>query len=182
MKALRKSLRTHSSMLSRFEKKTYEEILGVFTLLSEADKVVLEYLARLGISNAEALANRRVWANGTSEIRLGFEWIRVLPKDFPAPTEKTLSEMVYLALDRSRDSLFVIGVYRSKGVAWDACEKYWTQLSYCIAIENKEQWFDSWGMLHTKGSICGTPHHWFVTPFPVDVIVEVEGNDVPTLA
>jgi hypothetical protein len=109
-----------------------------------------------------------------SELRVRYasgplSWIKVMPKDFAGwagPTDSGTATL-YLALDRSI-GLFVIGAYASKEEAWGGCQKYWTQLSYCTPIENKEQWFDGRGMYHAKGAIGGRGHHWFVKPYIID--------------
>ncbi len=173
----------------------FEDIIGVYTLLSEANKAVIKCAEQFGISeteikdivssfagpkpSAQSKATRRVWPNGTSEVRNLYSscsrltWIKILPKDFAdsAATTDSGTSTVYLALDRSI-GLFVVGVYASKEEAWKGCQKYWTQLSYCTPIEDKEQWYDRLGMYHAKGAIGGRRHHWFIKSFNIDAAVD----------
>lgn len=165
---------------------TSEKIIGVFTSLSKANERAIEYAAQYGISTtdildivsglgtASARACRRVWPNGTTEVRSlcgGFNWVKVLPKEFPTSADNQGARFAYLALDRSI-GLFVIGVYGSKDDAWEACRKYWTQLSYCTPIENGKKWLDAQGMFHAQGAVGGRAHHWFVEPYVFDAGVD----------
>jgi hypothetical protein len=186
-----------------------EKIIGAFTQLEQANDCAITYAAQYGIPAAEivdhvssfgrgscgpiptraaasmgpANASRKVWPNGTCEIRIlgrsRLEWIKVMPKEFSASniTESTEDPggTAYLAVDRS-DILFVIGAYRSKADAWEACRKYWTQLSNWMPIEGETQWFDEQGMLHATGSIGNTTHHWCVEPYVIDAGVDCSGK------
>jgi len=136
--------------------------------------------ARAAARMGPAKASRKVWPNGICEIRIlcssRLEWIKVLPKEFSSSkTGSTDSGTAFLALDRS-SILFVIGAYRSKTDAWEACRKYWTQLSNMMPIENKTQWCDEQGMLHATGEIGNTAHHWFVECYVIDAGVDCSGK------
>ncbi len=168
----------------------FERIIGVFNLLTKASERAAEYATQSGLSNTDIvdivssfgyagpkpIATRRAWPNGTSEVRVlscrtDLKWIKVLPKELTAPSGKTDFKTAYLALDRS-GGLFVIGAYTSKDEAWEACRKYWTQLSYCSAIQNMEQWYDEKCMFHAQGALGGMIHHWFVEPYDINGRVE----------
>jgi hypothetical protein len=183
----------------------YETVIGVFKDPSFADESARAYIAQYCNSGVEiedivrgfgrdfsgtkptpaaitrsnaVKASRRVWPNGTVDIRVyshGLQWVKVLPKELPAATENTDLRTAYLALHRS-SGLFVIGAYGSKDQAWEACRKYWTQLSYCMPIENENKWYDKQGMFHLIGIIGNTPHHWFVEPHAIDTIVDHSGQ------
>lgn len=177
------------------DRKESEMVIGVYTSLLKANERVTDCAKYFGIPEtdivdisssfgcagpkpcdaAQAKATRRVWPNGGSELRICYarsplSWIKVFPKEFAGSIGSTDSgtTIVYLALDRSTLGIFVIGAYGSKGEAWEACQKYSTQLSYCSAIENNEQWFDRLGLHHASGSIGGRRHHWFVEPYIID--------------
>jgi hypothetical protein len=172
-----------------------EMVIGVYTSLLKANERATDCAKYFGIpkadivdilssfgcagpkpcDTAQAKAIRRVWPNGASELRILYSrsplrWIKVLPKEFAGSIGSTDSGStnVYLALDRSTIGMFVIGAYRSKGEAWEACQKYSTQLSYCSPIVNNKQWFDRLGLHHASGSIGGRQHHWFVEPYIID--------------
>jgi hypothetical protein len=184
-------------MRSRITEK--EKILGVFTTIFKANETATELASQSGVSHQDIVdvvssfnyaglkpptqsrAIRKIWPNGTSEIRsqtvgARFEWIKVLPKELPASAEdgrdRVRMQTVYLALDQCRVSLFVIGAFEAKDKAWDACQKYWTQLSYCTDIENEEQWVDERLMPNKRGVLAGNAHRWFVEVYDFDAQVE----------
>ena len=168
-----------------------EGIIGVFNSVANANQRATEYALQLfgmsdtdivditgsfskGHSNtgSQPMATRRVWPNGATEIRLlsydaGPRWIKVLPKRLTVADGEPDPRTAYLALDRS-NILFIIGAYTSKGEAWEACRKYWTQLSYGWGvIHGMKHWFDEQWMFHAQGSLGDLVHHWFVEPYDV---------------
>jgi hypothetical protein len=162
-----------------------QKIIGVFTSLSKANNAALDCASQSGIVASDivdivssfafagpkpkrAPAKRRTWSNGTSEIQIlddssQLKWIKVLAKGVDGLGSGDFG-VAYLALDNS----FVVGVFRTEGEAWQACQKYSAQLSYCSEIENKDHWVDDQGMNHTKGIIGGATHHWFVKLYNTD--------------
>ncbi|KAL5325779.1 hypothetical protein ACEPPN_006912 [Leptodophora sp. 'Broadleaf-Isolate-01'] len=152
-----------------------EAIVGVYSKLEGANECAKGYVGRWGVGKSEivdiqssigctARARRRSWQGGMSEIRVGGAWVKVLPKEFIASGG---DRETYLAVDRS-GGLFVIGVFAEQEPAWAACKKYRDQLAYCFELEGKEQWLDGEGMFHSKGTIGGKSHHWFVVQYPLD--------------
>jgi hypothetical protein len=164
----------------------FEEVIGVFTRLADAKEVAVSYVTKFYeisasqivdnvVSSFEPLgraaeATVRNWPNGTCEICVGMgSSVKVLPKEFSAPS--AFSGMAYLALDRSAGKqLFVVGTYGSKEEAWEACKKYWTQLSYWTQFRPHE-WCDGKGMFHAEGMIGDVHHYWFVEPCVVDSLI-----------
>jgi len=101
-----------------------------------------------------------------------FTWIRVLPKEVECGEERLemggLGQEVYLALNRSRNGLFVSGAFWTKEEAWEGCRKYITQLLYCEKETKNSELVDEGQMRHAKGIIGGLSHHWFVGAYRVD--------------
>jgi hypothetical protein len=164
------------------------EIVGTFTLLSRANERVEEYITQCGMSNANtvdscsgfgfegpkpqdipkfAVSRRGPWASGASETcipqnRTGVRKFRVLPKDSTFSEKDTGFGTAYLAMDGSGLGLMALGVYHTKEQAWQACERYWIQLSFLSEMEKEKEWFDEKGMHHVRGSVAGRAHHFFV--------------------
>lgn len=164
----------------------FEEIIGVFTRLADAKEVAVSYVTKFYGTSASQIVDNvvssfeplgraaeatvRNWPNGTCEICVDMgRWVKVLPKEFSA--QSAFSGMAYLALDRSAGKqLFVVGTYGSKEEAWEACKKYWTQLSYWTQFRPHE-WCDGKGMFHAEGMIGDVHHYWFVEPCVVDSLI-----------
>lgn len=151
-----------------------EEVEGVYYSSNEANYRAIIYLnerhginaneisedrGRFGQATSATKATRRMWEyTGTLEIltRDGTPWIRVLKKPLSSCHSRCGQDHVYLSLDRS-DGSFVIGGYLSQDEAWEACKKYWTDLSVCAsAFELKDE--------HERGRaqaiISGRVHRW----------------------
>jgi len=160
-------------------RRTSEEIVGVFASLPKANECAVKYASQYGIPHTY----RRAQLDETSWVGVfgdnSLSEVRVLPKEFTTLTGNTDFGTIYLALDRP-SFLFVIGAYRSKDEAWEACQKYWRQLSYCCEIQGERQWVDRQGMPHARGAIAGRSHHWFVEPYdPIDRTVDSSvGKDI----
>lgn len=162
-----------------------QRTVGVFEDLARANKCAEGCVARHGFPPEEitdisdsslfghtawpTAVSRRSWPGGTSELRGGgFEWIKVMPKEWSASASTSTpgSGVAYLAFSGT----LVIGAYGSKHEAWEACRRNWEQLSYWTAME-VDMWVDKGGMYHGEGTILGRLRHWFVAPFVINAEV-----------
>jgi hypothetical protein len=176
------------------------KIVGAFMHLSKANERVEEYITQCGLANVDTVdirskfafngpkpqdipklvvSRRGSWANGASETCLpdnstGVSKLRVLPRDSTFSTEDTEFIVAYLAMDSTELGLMVIGAYRTKEQAWQACEKYWNQLSYLNEMQKEKEWFDERGMHHVWGFVGGRAHHFFVEMHALNPEVEAD--------
>ncbi|KAJ4360863.1 uncharacterized protein N0V89_001430 [Didymosphaeria variabile] len=80
-------------------------------------------------------------------------------------TTKSSIKSVYVALDHS----LCLGLFTEKSMAWEACMKHKTQMTYSVDLRHARQWVDKDGMPYLEGMIGGSGRHcWHVRPCVVD--------------
>lgn len=154
-----------------------DRVLGVFLSATDANHHALNYVhVWLGImdheiadgrgmfvneKNSEAKMRKRMWAaTGTIEIlsASGVPTVRVLKKSLHGEGFHK-GDTIYLSMDSS----FVLGAYKSKdGEAWEACKKYWADLSVAASMEGLRHWNDERGDPRGKATIAGQSHQWYL--------------------